>query len=69
VCKARFEERSKGAARKIASNHKIKGLILRFLGLGYLLICIFLRRAIIPGGEPRLIIINISQYWFSLRGF
>jgi hypothetical protein len=54
---------------KYQPTNKIEGPILRFVGIDYLLICIP-QVDHYPRRDPILIIIiNISQYWFSLCGF
>jgi hypothetical protein len=64
VCKAGTKDRSKGATREIAPNQQDRRTDLVACRAWLSIVFVFLKWAIIPGREPRLIIINLTEMVF-----
>jgi hypothetical protein len=58
------EDRSKGAAREIAANQQDRRIDLEVCRAWLSVVFVFLKWAIFPGREPRIIIINLTELVF-----
>jgi hypothetical protein len=63
------EDRSKGAAREIAANQHDRRTDLEVCRAWLSIVFVFLRWAIFPQQEPRIIIINLTDLVFPSRFF
>jgi hypothetical protein len=69
VWRAGAKDRSKGAAREIAANQQDRRIDLEVCRAWLSVVFVFLRWAIFPGREPKIIIINLTDLVFPSRFF